>query len=318
MLEDNNYIVIIPHNHAGLRLDKSLATLLPQYSRAKIQSWINLQQVSVDGQFQAGRYSVSGGEKVVLTPIQEDQNDLHQAEDIPLDIVYEDDHLIVINKPAGLVVHPGAGNYQGTLLNALMYHNETQATLPRAGIVHRLDKDTSGIMVAAKSLIAHTGLTNALQTRAIDRYYYAVVRGQLISGGTIDAPIGRHAHDRTKMAVNERGKPASTHYKIIEKFKRHTWVEAKLDSGRTHQIRVHFSYQNHPLVGDSVYAPRVQRVANVPDELNRTLSQFPRQALHAYQLAFEHPVTKEAMSWKIELPNDMQTLIQHLRDYSSL
>ena len=318
MLDENNLVVTIPDDHAGLRLDKSLATLLPQYSRAKIQSWINLQQVSVDGQLQVGRYSVSGGEKVVLTPVQEDQNAQYHAEDIPLDIVYEDDHLIVINKPSGLVVHPGAGNYHGTLLNALMYHNTAQSTLPRAGIVHRLDKDTSGIMVAAKSLIAHTSLTNALQAREIDRHYYAVVRGQLISGGTIEAPIGRHAHDRTKMAVNERGKPACTHYKIIEKFKRHTWVEAELHSGRTHQIRVHFSYQNHPLVGDSVYAPRVQRVANVPDELNDCLSQFPRQALHAYQLAFAHPITKETMTWKIGLPDDMQSLIQSLRNYSSL
>jgi len=318
MLVENNHTVIIPDDHAGLRLDKSLATLFPQYSRAKIQSWINSQQVSVNGSYQTPRYSVSGGEQVILVPAHEDQNIQYQAENIPINIVFEDEHLIIINKPAGLVVHPGAGNHQGTLMNALLYHNSEQSRLPRAGIVHRLDKNTSGIMVVAKSQLAHTGLTNLLQERQIERRYYAVVRGQLISGGTIDEPIGRHPHDRTKMAINERGKSACTHYKIIEKFKRHTWVEAKLDTGRTHQIRVHFSSKNYPLVGDSVYAPRVQRVANVPDELNECLCQFPRQALHAFLLAFEHPVTKESMSWQIEMPEDMQSLLHNLKKYSSL
>ncbi len=318
MLEENNLTVIIPYDHAGLRLDKSLAKLFPQYSRAKIQSWINAQQVSVNGSYQTPRYSVSGGEEIILAPTHEDQNIQHQAENIPLNIVFEDDHLIIINKPAGLVVHPGAGNHQGTLMNALLYHNPEQSNLPRAGIVHRLDKSTSGILVVAKSLLAHTGLTNLLQERQIERRYYAVVRGQLISGGTIDEPIGRHPHDRTKMAINDRGKPACTHYKIMEKFKRHTWIEVKLDTGRTHQIRVHFAAKNYPLVGDSVYAPRVQRVANVPEELNECLCYFPRQALHAYSLAFEHPITKEAMFWQIEMPGDMQSLLQNLREYSSL
>lgn len=318
MLEENNHEVVIPQEHAGLRLDKSLAILFPQYSRAKIQSWINSQQVSIDGQFQVPRYSVSGGEKVVLNARLEDQNTLHQAENIPIDVVFEDEYLVVINKPVGLVVHPGAGNPRGTLLNALLHRYSDQSALPRAGIVHRLDKDTSGIMVVAKSLEAHTGLSNMLQERYVDRRYHAIVRGQLISGGTIEAPIGRHTHDRTKMAINERGKAACTHYKIIEKFKRHTWVDVKLDTGRTHQIRVHFSAKNFPLVGDFVYAPRVQRVANVPEELNQTLCDFPRQALHAYRLAFKHPITHEALNWQIDMPDDMQALINNLRKYSPL
>ncbi len=318
MHDENNHEVIIPLEHAGLRLDKSLATLFPQYSRAKIQSWINMQQVRIDGQIQASRYSVSGGEKVILNATNDDQNEAHHAENIPLDIIFEDEHLLVINKPVGLVVHPGAGNHQGTLLNALLYHDPNQSVLPRAGIVHRLDKDTSGIMVVAKSVNAHTVLTDLLQQRRVERRYYAIVRSQLISGGKIDAPIGRHAHDRTKMAINERGKPACTHYKIQEKFLRHTWLDVKLDTGRTHQIRVHFSANKFPLVGDNVYAPRVQRVANVPEELNQCLCNFPRQALHAYQLAFDHPVSQTPISWQVTMPEDMQVLLETLRQYSSL
>ncbi len=318
MSEENIHTLIIPQEHAGYRLDKSLATLLPQYSRSKIQTWINMQQVRVNGSFQSGRYCLSGGEQVVLAVSQEEQNILHLPEDIPINIVYEDEHLIVLNKPAGLVVHPGAGNQHGTLMNALLFYNSEQSKLPRAGIMHRLDKDTSGIMVVAKTLVAHTSLTNLLQDRHVERRYYAIVRGQLISGGTIDSPIGRHPHERTKMAVNERGKTACTHYKIIEKFKRHTWVEAKLDTGRTHQIRVHFSSINYPIVGDTVYAPRIQRVANVPEELNKCLSQFPRQALHAFKLSFQHPVSSESMSWRVDMPEDMQTLLKKLRQYSSI
>jgi 23S rRNA pseudouridine1911/1915/1917 synthase len=225
---------------------------------------------------------------------------------------------MVINKPVGLVVHPGAGNHTGTLMNALLHYHEQQSLLPRAGIVHRLDKDTSGIMVVAKSIVAHTALTHMLQERLVERRYYAVVRGHMISGGTIDEPIGRHPHDRTKMAISEKGKPACTHYKVVEKFKRHTWVEAKLETGRTHQIRVHLSAKKYPLIGDSVYAPRLQRVANVPQELNDCLCSFPRQALHAFELAFKHPVTNEMMKWNIELPDDMRNLLDKLRKHSPI
>ena len=318
MSEQIKQTIVIPTDHAGLRLDRSLAMLFPEYSRAKIQSWITQQLVTVNGEFQVGRFSVAGGEEVELHPIQEDQNTQHRAENISIDIVFEDEHLIVINKPVGLVVHPGAGNHTGTLMNALLYYNQQQSSLPRAGIVHRLDKDTSGIMVVAKSLVAHTALTNMLQVRRVERRYHAVVRGQMISGGTIDEPIGRHPHERTKMAISEKGKPACTHYKIVEKFKRHTWVEAKLETGRTHQIRVHFSAKKFPLIGDAVYAPRIQRVANVPQELNECLCSFPRQALHAFELAFEHPVTHQAMKWNVDMPKDMLDLLDKLRQHSSL
>jgi 23S rRNA pseudouridine1911/1915/1917 synthase len=318
MSEQIKQTITIPTDHAGLRLDRSLAMLLPEYSRSKIQSWITQQLVTVDGEFQVSRYSVAGGELIILNPVEEDQNTQHDAENIPIDIVFEDDHLMVINKPVGLVVHPGAGNHNGTLMNALLHYSEKQSLLPRAGIVHRLDKDTSGVMVVAKSLVAHTALTNMLQERLVERRYYAVVRGHMISGGTIDEPIGRHPHDRIKMAISEKGKPATTHYKVVEKFKRHTWVEAKLETGRTHQIRVHLAAKKHPLIGDSVYAPRQQRVANVPQELNDCLCSFPRQALHAFELAFEHPVSNEMMKWNAELPDDMRGLLDTLREHSPL
>lgn len=318
MSDQNIQTITIPIDHAGLRLDRSLAMLLPEYSRSKIQSWITQQLVTVDGEFQAGRFSVVGGEEVILNPVEQDQNTQHDAENIPIDIVFEDDHLMVVNKPVGLVVHPGAGNHSGTLMNALLHYNEQQSLLPRAGIVHRLDKDTSGIMVVAKSLVAHTALTNMLQERLVERRYHAIVRGHIISGGTIDEPIGRHPHDRTKMAISEKGKPACTHYKVVEKFKRHTWVEAKLETGRTHQIRVHFSAKKYPLIGDGVYAPRVQRVANVPQELNECLCSFPRQALHAFELAFEHPITNQPVKWNSDMPDDMRGLLDTLREHSSL
>ena len=318
MSEENKQTIVIPTDHAGLRLDRSLAMLFPKYSRAKIQAWISRQLVTVNGKHQANRFSVSGGEEIELTPLQEDQNTQHDAENIPINIVFEDEHLIIINKPVGLVVHPGAGNHTGTLMNALLNHNQAQSSLPRAGIVHRLDKDTSGIMVAAKSLAAHTSLTNMLQERKVERRYHAVVRGQMISGGTIDEPIGRHPHDRTKMAISEKGKAACTHYKVVEKFKRHTWVEAKLETGRTHQIRVHFSAKNYPLIGDAVYAPRVQRVANVPAALNDCLCNFSRQALHAFELAFDHPVSGERMQWHVDMPTDMKNLLENLREHSPL
>lgn len=318
MSEQIKQLAVIPTDHAGLRLDRSLAMLFPEYSRARIQGWISSQLVTVNGEFQVNRYNVCGGERIEINLIQKDENYQHNAENIPLNIVFEDEHLLVINKPARLVVHPGAGNHSGTLMNALLYHSESLSVLPRAGIVHRLDKDTSGIMVVAKSMIAHTFLVNQLQQHLVERRYYAVVRGQLISGGTIDEPIGRHPHDRTKMAISEKGKSACTHYKVVEKFKRHTWVEAKLETGRTHQIRVHFSAKNFPLVGDTVYAPRIQRVTNVPVELNECLCSFPRQALHAFELAFKHPASGESLKWSVPTPTDILDLLENLRVHSSL
>ena len=308
----------IPEEHAGWRLDRSLAKLFPEFSRARIQNWINKDLVTVDGDVFPSKHIVRGGENIVMSPVRDDVNSNNVPEDITLDIIFEDEHLLVINKPAGLVVHPGAGNYSGTLMNALLYYDQQFSTLPRAGIIHRLDKDTSGLMVIAKSLQAHTSLVEKLQSREIERHYYAVVRGQLISGGTIDEPIGRHPQDRTKMAISPKGKPAITHYKIIEKFDRHTWVAAKLETGRTHQIRVHFSSLRHPLVGDATYGQGAQKVANVATELNNCLSTFPRQALHAYQLAFSHPATRQDLKWEIPLPADMENLLETLRQYSGL
>lgn len=318
MTQEINHSLMIPEDHAGLRLDRSLAILLPEYSRAKLQSWISQQLVTVDGEFLASRYQLRGGESIVISAISEPLHSVAQPEHITLDIVFEDEHLIVINKAAGLVVHPGAGNPSGTLLNALLYHEPQQANLPRAGIVHRLDKDTTGLMVVAKSLLAHTALVDLLQDHQIDRRYHAIVRGQLISGGTIDEPIGRHPTDRIKMAVNSRGKAARTHYTIIEKFQRHTWVEARLETGRTHQIRVHFAHKRMPLVGDAVYAPRVQRVANVMPQLNDALCGFTRQALHSHYLAFAHPASGESLDWQVPMPADMNTLVSTLREYSQL
>lgn len=308
---------IIPAEHAGLRLDRSLALLFPEYSRARLQGWIANQHISVDGRFRANRYSVTGGEQVELMPVEEDQNPDCQPENIPLEIVFEDQHLMVINKPAGLVVHPGAGNACGTLLNALLHYHGSLRALPRAGIVHRLDKGTSGLMVVAKSITAHSHLVSQLQARRVERCYYALVRGQLISGGAIEQPIGRHPHERTKMAVSAKGKPACTHFKVLEKFASHTWLEARLETGRTHQIRVHFAHIKHPLVGDNVYAPGMHKVANAHGRLNESLAAFPRQALHAFQLSFQHPFLNQLMKWQVGMPKDMQELLRIVRQYSS-
>lgn len=308
----------IPEEHQGWRLDRSLATLYSEYSRARIQLWINQKKVTVDGVVRPCKFLLSGGERIELLPGQAVSNENDIPQDIALNIVYEDESVLVINKPAGLVVHPGAGNSSGTLLNALLYHHQVFKTIPRAGIVHRLDKDTSGLMVVAKSLTAHTSLVEQLQQHKVQRNYFAVVRGQLISGGSINKPIGRHKHDRVKMSVSERGKPAVTHFKLVEKFQKHTWIEASLETGRTHQIRVHLSSIGYPLIGDQTYAPRIQRVANVPGILNERLCQFPRQALHAHRLALVHPSSGEQMQWDAAMPADMLELLNILREYTAL
>jgi|TARA_B110000977_G_scaffold28389_1_gene36498 23S rRNA pseudouridine1911/1915/1917 synthase len=317
MSEQITHSFIIPDDHHGWRLDRSLTELLGKYSRSRVQTWINQDQVQVDGANQPCKFSLKGGESVYLVITAESVNEQHQAENIPLDIVFEDEHLLVVNKPVGLVVHPGAGIAKGTLLNALLYHSEVLAEIPRAGIVHRLDKDTTGLMVVAKSLVAHAELVKSLQEHVVQRRYYAVLRGQVISGGKIDQPIGRHPHDRIKMAVNPRGKDAITHYKVVEKYQKHTLIEASLETGRTHQIRVHFASLNYPLVGDTTYARRIQRVSGVAPELNEVLANFPRQALHAHSLSFKHPVTSEEVKWAVPMPDDLQALVTALRTYSA-
>lgn len=301
---------VIPEELAGQRLDKVLAELFPDYSRARLQQWIQDGRVKLDAIVPRTRDKVKGGEQVEITAQLYDE--VHwQAESIPLHLIYEDDDLLIVNKPVGLVVHPGAGTPDHTLVNALLHHAPELAQLPRAGIIHRIDKDTSGILVVARTLTAHTHLVEQLQAREFLREYQTVVMGSLISGGTIDAPIGRHPTQRTHMAVVEDGKPAVTHYRIIERYRAHTHLRVKLETGRTHQIRVHFAHQRHAVVGDAVYG-RLQFPRDSSEEFRDVLRNFKRQALHAEKLGLIHPRTQELMTWTAELPDDMKNLLAAL------
>jgi 23S rRNA pseudouridine1911/1915/1917 synthase len=301
---------VIPDEYAGLRLDQALAKLLPEYSRSRLQEWVVLQQVTVDGEFAISKQKVWGSETLEVLPQLHSSEQPYLAEDIALDIVYEDDALIVINKPVGLVVHPGSGNWEGTLLNALLHYAPQLADVPRAGIVHRLDKDTSGLMVVAKTLIAQTALARQLEERSVKREYLALVHGELLHGGMIDLPIGRHPSQRVKMAVVEDGKPAMTHYQVEIKFPSCTLLRCRLETGRTHQIRVHLSHLKFPLVGDSIYIKGAQKC--VP-QLRKLLNSFPRQALHATRLALSHPISGELMEWHVSMPQDMQQLLRDIK-----
>lgn len=303
---------VTPDN-AGQRLDRVLADLLPEFSRSRLQAWIKAGHVQVNGQTRRPRDLLNGDELIQVQVQQEIVVDV-QAEAMPLDIVYEDTALIVINKPAGLVVHPGAGNRAGTLQNALLHHAPELEQVPRAGIVHRLDKDTTGLMVVARTLAAHTALVAAMQAREIRREYEAVVYGVLTAGGHVDASMGRHPRDRKRMAVLQNGgRTALTHYRVQERFRAHTYLRLKLETGRTHQIRVHMQHIRHSIVGDSVYGGRLRLPAGASDELRDTLQAFRRQALHAQRLGLAHPLTGEAMQWQAALPVDMQQLLQVLR-----
>jgi len=302
---------IVPDDCAGMRFDQVLAKLLPEYSRSRLQEWIAAGQASLGGAAATAKQKVWGGEAIAVLPQLHPSEQPHQAEDIALDIVYEDGTLLVINKPAGLVVHPGSGNWEGTLLNALLHHASQLESVPRAGIVHRLDKDTSGLLVVAKTLTAQTALVRQLQARSVKREYLALVWGELRHGGKVDAPIGRHPTQRVKMAALENGKPAVTHYQTEEKFPGCTLLRCRLETGRTHQIRVHLAYIGHPLVGDSVYLKGAQKC--VP-QLRTLLHGFPRQALHATRLVLEHPDSGETMEWHAPLPQDMQLLLQRIRE----
>ncbi len=301
---------VVSSEYAGLRLDQALAKLLPEYSRSRLQEWVSLQQVLLDGAPAISKQKVWGGEKLEVLPQTTPAEQPYLAEDIPLDIVYEDEALLVINKPAGLVVHPGSGNWQGTLLNALLHHAPQLEGVPRAGIVHRLDKDTSGLLVVAKTLISQTNIVRQLQERSVKREYLALAHGELLHGGLVDEPIGRHPSNRVKMAVTESGKDAVTHYKVERSFPSCTLLRCSLETGRTHQIRVHMAYLKHPLVGDSVYINGPQKC--VP-QLREVLTGFPRQALHATRLALEHPGTGELMEWYVAMPEDMQQLLKQIR-----
>ena len=298
----------------GVRLDQAIANLFPEYSRSKLKTWILDGSVKVNGQVcTTPRQKLVGFEHIEVSATAEIQVE-HIAEAIALDIVYEDEHILVINKPADLVVHPGAGNPQGTILNALLDKVPEINTVPRAGIVHRLDKDTTGLMVVAKTLTAQTHLVEQLQSRTMSREYEAVVTGSLVAGGIVDAPIGRHQTKRTLMAVRETGKPAVTHYRVIKKFRAHTHLRLKLESGRTHQIRVHMTHIKHPIVGDPAYGGRPRIPKNMSQDCLSLLRNFKRQALHAAQLSLYHPVTEEWMSWQAPLPDDMKSLLTQLSE----
>ena len=303
--------VVIPADAAGLRLDQALARLLPQHSRASLQLWIRAERVQVEGRFPRASGKVRGGERVQILIPQTPAGDW-AAQAIPLEIVYEDGDLLVVNKPAGLVVHPGAGNPEGTMLNALLHHAPTLNKLARAGIVHRLDKETSGLLVVAKTEHTRLDLISQLKERTLTREYLALVQGLLVAGGTVDAPIGRHTHTRTRMAVNERGRPAVSHYRIEKKYRAHTLLRVKLESGRTHQIRVHMAHLKHPLVGDPVYGGRLHLPKGASPVLIEALQGFKRQALHAARLGLVHPVTGKSVEWETPMPDDMRAMLKVL------
>jgi len=294
----------------GLRLDQALQQLLPDYSRSRLQTWIKDKRVTLDGECVASKQTVWAGSKVRVEPELHPSETPFTAEEIALDIVYEDDALLVVNKPAGLVVHPGSGNWQGTMLNALLHHAPQLACIPRAGIVHRLDKDTSGLLVVAKTLTSQTDLVRQLQARSVKRDYLAVVQGLVARDGKVEAPLGRHPSQRVKMAIVHNGKPAVTHYSVLEHFDRHTLIRCSLETGRTHQIRVHMQSIGHPLVGDPVYGGRP---LNLPPLLSDAVKNLGRQALHAERLGLIHPVSGEAMEWQVDLPQDMADLLKVLR-----
>ncbi len=303
----------VPADMGGMRFDQVASGLFPEFSRARLQAWIRDGQLTLDGRVAKPKDRLLGGEELRLEAELEPQGNW-EPEAIELNIVHEDDDLLVINKPAGLVVHPAAGNHTGTLLNALLHHCPALEGVPRAGIVHRLDKDTTGLMVVAKTLSAHTDLVEQLQERIVSREYEAVAIGTMTGGGTVDAPIGRHPRQRKQMAVLEKGgKRAVTHYRLVERFAAHTHIRVKLETGRTHQIRVHMAHIRHPLVGDATYAGRFKIPKGASDELIHALKSFPRQALHAARLGLEHPGSGEYREWTAPLPDDFQSLLAALK-----
>ncbi|MFM9835761.1 MAG: 23S rRNA pseudouridine(1911/1915/1917) synthase RluD [Methylophilaceae bacterium] len=304
----------IPSSLGGQRLDVALQGMLPEHSRSRLQAWIKEGLVLLENAAATAKTKVWGGEAVAIAMPENPQENAFKPEKIPLDVVFEDDALLVINKPAGLVVHPAAGNWSGTLLNALLYYLPTLGEIPRCGIVHRLDKDTTGLLVVAKTLEAQTSLVRQLQARTVKREYRAIVWGQLWRNGTVNEPIGRNSHNRKKMAVSRGGKPAITHYEVLERFGTNTYVRCNLETGRTHQIRVHMAHLKAPIVGDPLYG-----IGNIiphklmTQTLREGIAGFQRQALHAIKLGLIHPKTNVPMEWQIELADDMKDLLEAMR-----
>ena len=306
--------IILPVRFGGKRIDSALAEMMPNISRSKITSTIKAGDALLNGYTFKPKDKVSGDELIYFN-LKHKQNNQWAAENIPLDILYEDEDILIINKPFGLVTHPGAGNWEGTLANALLHYNADLSRLDRAGIVHRLDKNTSGLMVVAKNPKSQKYLVEQFQTHSVEREYSAIIYGNMISGGTVDDPIGRDSKDRIKQAVRANGKDAVTHYRVINRYANHTHVKASLETGRTHQIRVHLSFIGHPLIGDPLYGGRLRFPKKASEEIKEALKAFQRQALHSKKLTLKHPTTGNIMSWKIELPDDMSMLLDVLDSF---
>lgn len=313
MNESLELAAVLPDTAAGKRLDRALADAFPDYSRSRLQHWLREGGVTVDGHVRRGRDRVAGGEAVRVTGRLPDAAPTVAPEPLGLDRVYEDDDLLVVNKPAGLVVHPGAGNGGGTLQNALLHHYPHLAGLPRCGLVHRIDKDTSGLLVIALSERGHAALTQQIQDKTLVREYDALVAGRVTAGDRIEAPIGRHPRDRKRMAVVDDGRPAVSHYRVRERFSAHTLLRVFLETGRTHQVRVHLAHRRYPLVGDPVYGHRPRLPKGADDSLRTALGGLGRQALHAARLALSHPATGETVSWEAPRPADMEDVLAALR-----
>jgi 23S rRNA pseudouridine1911/1915/1917 synthase len=312
MSQTEQFEITVTEDVAGLRLDQALARLLPQFSRSRLKEWVLNGNVTVDGVTRKPRDRVVGGE-LLRVRAETPPAETVEPEPISLQVLYEDESIIVIDKPPGLVVHPGAGNPRGTLQNALLHHRPELAEVPRAGIVHRLDKDTSGVMVVAAGVTDHTDLVRQLEQRSVQREYRAVCDGVLTAGGTVDAPIGRHPGDRLRMAVRQGGRPAVTHYRVVERFRAHTDLRATLETGRTHQIRVHMAHLGYPLVGDRTYGGRLRVPKGAGEELRQTLRGFRRQALHAVRLKLIHPRSGEEVEFTSPLRVDHESLLANLR-----
>lgn len=306
---------VTPEYH-GQRVDVVLAQLFPDYSRSQLSAWLKDGSITLNNRQYKPKDKLHGSEHIIMRVVFDDKQGACLAEDIPLDVIFEDEHILIINKPSGLVVHPGAGNPEHTLVNALLHHDPALQHLPRAGIVHRLDKETTGLLIVAKTLTTHTSLIRQMQAREIQRHYLALVYGHIIAGGTIDTYYGRHPHSRLKMAVCAHGKQAITHYSVHEHYTGFTLLDVKLMTGRTHQIRVHMAHINHPVVGDPLYIGRNRMPAGIPDELRQALQQFKRQALHAGFLSFVHPATDALLTFTAPLPDDFQLLLTILEEHA--